>query len=97
MKSLPLNKFIGEIEKSQKKSLIITPSVQSKKLFISNFSYNQIHVETISFAEIYIKFIRNNFINLADESLKRYYFGLAYSNNNEISRNDSLYLSLIHI
>ena len=91
MKSLPLNKFIGEIEKSQKKSLIITPSVQSKKLFISNFSYNQIHVETISFAEIYIKFVRNNFINLADESLKRYYFGLAYSNNNEISRNDSLY------
>lgn len=91
MKSLPLNEFLSQIENSDNKTLIITPSVQSKKLFLSNLSYNQIHVETISFAELYIRFVRKNFINLAEESLKRYYFGLAFSNEKEISRNDNLY------
>ena len=91
MKSLPLNEFLNQIEKSENKTLIITPSVQSKKLFLANLSYNQIHVETISFAELYIRFVRKNFINLAEESLKRYYFGLAFSGDKEISRNDDLY------
>lgn len=90
MKKLNESDFLNEFKNSDQKNLLIVPSVDSKRLLKRELKYNKIKSEIKSFGEIYIKYAKKNFLNLADESIKKYYFTLAL-NEEDRDRREDLY------
>lgn len=91
MKKLKPNDFLKELTSSNSNNLFIVPSVDSKRLFMNRLKYDKVNTEINTFGEIYFKYVRKNFLNLADEPIKKYYFTIALSEEDGSIRDDEFY------